>query len=253
MSRTVHILILALAPLVILGFATSASHATEPTWFKKKKAIQEEKAEEERRKNVEAPVVGNSNGDTPAVSDLSAPAGPPPDMRLLFKRAGVTESFHLDYGNLSQPEITGGMISGQYSFGRWWTSSVILSLSARASGLFQELDVFMMANVGPQVKYWFSQRWAVDAYLGYGISQGLNRVDRNHVPLPPKDTVLRARHGPLLALELSYFFWPKRDMGIAPTVSYWKGSQDERNQSMISLGVTIQMGRPNYTGDVTSW
>jgi hypothetical protein len=136
--------------------------------------------------------------------------------------------------------------------GWWWQPKMSFGFTAKAAGVFQETFVLMFVALGPQLRYFVSQHWAVTGMAGFGLTQGLSRVPQTNVPRPPSSAELGARRGIIGQAQLAYFFWPKKSHAFAPTLTFMAGSQSERSFSAIALGLTYQSGRPKYDGDVTS-
>lgn len=240
-----------------------------PKWFKKKTQIQQQKAAEEAAKAAEKPIVGEPEdglasettdvsgkpkpkpGDEPAaVSDLSGTPEKKQSSSTLFSSRGLTDSLGLDYGTLKQPVIDGKLLSAQYGLGWWWTPQFTIGLFARAGMMLKNEYLFMMVMVGPQARYFLTKNLAITAFAGFNFTQGLSRVPANHIPLPPADTELRARRGLAIGGQVAWLFWPKRDLGLGPAITYWRGSSGERSFSLLTFGFTYQSGKPNLSGSV---
>lgn len=239
-----------IAALVVLAIPQPAS--AEPAWYQRKKKVDEQKEEERVRKETEKAVVGEGENDG-AAFQLSVDKSPPPETFLLFRDAGKTESLSLDLGHMNQPELPGITLAAQYGFGWWALPNLILDFSARISGTLGDTYVYVLGALGPQVHFVPNKHVIMSAFAGFGISQGLTRVQQASVPPPPSEQALAGRTGFVFNARLGYLFWKNREMGIGPAFSLSLGTQGERSFQSYSIGVTYQGGRPNYTGDVTGW
>lgn len=240
-----------------------------PKWFKKKTQIQEQKAAEEAAKAAEKPIVGEpedglatettdesgktkakaASDEPTAASDLSGKQEKK-EASTLFSSRGLTDSLGLDYGTLKQPVIDGKLLSAQYGLGWWWTPKFTIGLFARAGMMLKNEYLFMMVMLGPQARYFLTKNLAITGFAGLNFTQGLSRVPTTHIPVPPSDTELRARRGLAVGGQIAWLFWPKRDLGLGPAITYWRGSSGDRSFSMVTFGFTYQSGKPNLSGSV---
>jgi hypothetical protein len=218
----------------------------QPSWYKKQQQDRKKKADEAAKKAAEKPVI--SNDATPSFSELSSATPKPPPPHLLFKEAGLTDSATFDYGYLSQQQINGLVLSGQYALGWWWTPELVFGFYGRISGDWNDEYLWFLFQVGPQIRWFFDKNWELTLNLGWGVSEGLSRVAASHIPTPPDSTELGARNGPIVGLQIGRLGWSKRDLAIGPMLGVWFGKQDERTFTMITLGITFQDGKPDYSG-----
>jgi hypothetical protein len=228
--------------------------ADAPAWFKRKKDTEEGERRQEELKASEKAAVGGADpppaaGDA-AFSTLTQDDRPAPQTNLLFKSAGLTESFDLGAGSLSQDDLAGFSFTPAFAMGWWWTPRLIASVGLSGLVQLKETYVFGLLALGPKVRWLLGERWILGAGIGYGVSQGLSRVPQSHIPPPPGDPVLEARLGPSASLQAGVLFWPRRDLGIGPSVTYTIGKHAERSFSIVTVGISYQSGRPNYTGSV---
>lgn len=244
------------AVLLLAAPPARAADDAAPGWFRRKKEIKREEEAEKTRKAQEAPALDQAQGQSgpPPVSALSTDTRPPPPTNLLFRREGITEMITLDLGRLNQSAsaLSGLAFSLQLKFGWWWFPKLVVGPSARASGFLRDTHGFMQVTVGPMVRWLVDPNWFWSLYAGWGLSNGLNRVPETNIPPPPASSQLATRRGPLFGTTIGYVFWGRRDFAIGPLLGLWKGSQDERSQFALTLGVGIQGGRPNISGDVTA-
>lgn len=263
MSRKpVHALLIA-ALLVSAPFpeARAGEEGALPSWYKKKKtdkAREEQERREDELRKQELPEIGApgrpgmpESGATQE-TELSAPE---PDKNTsdnrLFKNDGLTGAAMLGVGKVSQPEFSGTALMGGYGMGWWWKPNLVLTAMGRASVIMDETYFFMLISIGPQLRFFPSKRLAFGIEAAYGYSVGLSRVNAAHLPTPPDSAALAARRGPLFGANAAYLLWPKRDLGVGPVVSFRKGTQGERSVFEVMAGITLQDGRPSYTGDLT--
>ncbi len=246
--------------LALLGLASAppavAEPAAAPTWYQHKKQVKKEEEAETARKAQEAPALDQPAGQTgpQPVSSLSADTRPPPPTNLLFRREGMTEMLTLDLGKLNQSgsELSELAFALHLKIGWWWLPKLIVGPSVRATGFLKSTHAFMQVTAGPLVRWLVGENWIWSAYAGWGLSNGLNLVPETNIPPPPSNSQLATRRGPQFGTTLAYLFWSRRDFGIGPHLGIWKGSQDERSQFAITLGVGLQSGRPNLRGDLTA-
>jgi hypothetical protein len=247
---------LAATCLGFLVLAGAPAAYADPAWYRHKQQVEEKKAEETAEKDAERPVVGipgeggSTGGATNTFSQLSKPIENRIETNLLFKRAGLTDSIGFDLGKLDQTDISGYLFSAQLAMGYWWQPNLVLSVFARPSVLFRETYLYMAGSAGPSLRYLLGKHWAFTGAVAYGFGQGLTRVSSTHIPPPPDDVALVARRGILNGAQVAYFFWPKRDLGIGPCFSYWGGKLGDRDNTIFTLGFTLQDQRPNYTGEL---
>ena len=229
------------------------SRADGPTWYKKKQQAEQKKSEEEAEKRKQTgALIGGDASDDPGFSQLSVSDQKPPETDLLFKTKGLTDSLSFDAGNISQDQISGPIFSLQYALGWWWKPNLILSPYLRLSGLFNSAFIFMKVELGPQLRYFYKQNIPITVFAGFAVSRGANQADANSIPPPPSQTALDERHGIVAGAQVGYFFWTRNDLALGPTLSFRVGSQAERSFSEISLGFSLQSGRPYY-GDEFAW
>lgn len=242
--------------LACMATALSAplARAKDPSWYKKKKKDQAVAAEEQAVKDAEKPAVSGdaSEGDQKTVfSELTKEEAPKYERYLLFKRAGMTDSLGFHYGTLDQPDLPGRTFNADYSMGWWATPFMVASMSVQGSTIFDSGYIFMMFVAGPKFRYFLKKNVAVTGFVGYGVSQSLSRANKANLPYPPGHIAYGARQGFQGTAQLAYLFWPKRDVGFGPALTFWGGNQSERRYWMITLGITYQAGRPPYGGDLT--
>ena len=255
--RSILILLLSAISGPALG-THQAALAEGPNWVKRKKAIIQEKKDEAEDKAAEKPVVGGNspNGADASTtsSQLSVDNRPPPSTKMFLSNEGFTESFTFNYGKLSQADVPGKALSGRYSAGWWVTPSFVVMGSGQALTIYTGTFMYLMAGVVAEVRYFPNQHLAVSFSPLYAVSVGLTRVGQANIPPPPTQTALAQRLGPLFEWQATYLFWPRRTFALGPALSFMTGKQGERSLTMISLSLTIQTGRPNYSGSVTeSW
>lgn len=234
----------ALTTLLLLGLFCPKPAQAEPSWYKRKKEVVEEKAREEEMKASEKPVEMKPVELTPKKEETH-------ETNYLFKKKGLSDSFGFDFGKLIQNELNGYMASIQYGMGWWWKPTMTLSGFVRFGGTFSKTFVFMMASFGPQLRYFPNRNTVLGVLTGYQFSQGLTRVSATHLPPPPNPRTLAARHGLMGGVHAGYLFWPTKSLAMGPVFNAIAGIQDERKFLLLTLGITFQSGRPDYKGDVT--
>jgi hypothetical protein len=237
---------------LVMALAGAPARA-EPSWYKRKKQVETEKAEEAAAKAAEKPMIGpGSPPPDTSLKPLTTDVAPPTETTLLFKKEGLNESISLDYGQINQTELSGRAPSLQYSMGWWWRPNLTLAPAAKAAAIFQDTYVLMFVGLGANLRWFATRNWAFSLMPGFALSQGLSRVSQENVPRPPSSGALGARRGLFAQAQATYFFWPKRGYAIGPTVTFMTGKQSERSFSAIAIGFTYQSGRPSYAGDLTS-
>lgn len=226
----------------------------DPVWYQHQKQVEKQKEEEKEEQDQEKPIVGPDSPvtDPNAVMQLSAATKPPEQTNLLFKSAGLTDSFHLLYGSLNQTGVNGGTLGLQFGMGWWWQPHIILGFFGQSNVVVGNTYFFTMLSVGPQIKVFLKNRWLLTGDVGYAYSQGLITVPTAHIPPPPDAGVIGARQGMMFDASAAYLVWLKHSFGLGPIFSYSTGWQSERGFSVISVGILIQDGRPNYSGDLTN-
>jgi hypothetical protein len=249
-------LLLSLA--LVLALTAAPPARAQPAWYTKKKSDEQQQKQDDAVKAQEQPAIGGAPptpGEASSASPFSELQSSPPakvlDSNLLFRAAGLTESLCFDYGHLSQPEINGGLMSLQSSIGWWWRPDLIVGVFGRPAMIFEDTYLFMLISVGPEVRFMANSHWQISAHFGYAFSETLTRVADTHIPPPPSDQTAAARDGWAYGGQVAYLMWTRRDLALGPSLAYWGGTQRERTFSAITIGITLQDGRPNYTGDVT--
>ena len=243
--------VLAIPPWTVYPTLSNADDAL-PSWYKKKKADEKAKEDERREdelKKLEKPQVGAPlDSGPPPVSQISQPEQKVIVTDLLFKRAGLTSSINLGVGYLSQPELPGTALSGGMGVGWWWKPNLVLMPYLRANAIFASNYTFVLTTLSPMLRWYPAKSWALGIELGVGVSIGLSRVTESRLPTPPEGATLRTRNGPTAGIHVAHMFWTSRVFALGPVLQARWAKQDERSVFDISIGVTFQDARPDYTG-----
>lgn len=239
----------------VTAFAAEEPSPRPPSWYQRKKAEEQRRLQYEQQLEQEKPVIGKEGSTVaqPKTVELSAPPEPekkPSTPSLLFDKRALTASFDAGLSYLSQDTVNGLPISVLYGMGWWWKPDLILSGFGLVDAIFTSTHIYSTISVGPQLRYFLDDHWALTGRVGFQVSQGFSRVEATHIPPPPTQTALDLRSGLNLTAQVSRMFWLKRDLAVGPYVATRVGFQSERTYFEFSLGFTYQDGKPNLSGDL---